>query len=181
MTAIDPNSVLELCQREAIRDCLMRYCRGADRCDEAVMRSAFWPDATDSHAMPGRAPLNAHVFIERVMPKLKAMDQTQHMLGNILIRLDGDAARVESYYQAYHRVRDAAGPRDIITAGRYLDRFAQRAGEWRIAERVVVVDWFRDFKDSADWGRGIFGGPCVMGAKQPQDLSYALFGDIAGA
>lgn len=177
MTAIDPNIVLELYHREAIRDCLMRYCRGADRCDEALLRSAFWPDATDSHAMPGRAPMNAYLFIERVLPKLRAMDQTMHTLGNILIELLGDMAAVESYFHAYHRVRDAARPRDIVTAGRYIDRFEAREGQWRIAERVVVIDWFREYNDSADWNRGVFGGPCVMGAKQPEDASYVLFGE----
>ena len=167
----------ELLHREAIRDCLFRYCRGADRCDRALLRSAFWPEATDSHAMPGRAPINAHEFIERVLPKLRAMDQAQHTLGNILIELEGDRARVESYYNAYHRVRDAAGvARDIVTAGRYLDRFERRDGHWRIADRVVLVDWFREFADSADWQRGVFGGPCAMGAKWPEDISYGFLG-----
>lgn len=177
MTAIDEAMLLELHNREAIRDCLMRYCRGADRCDEALLRSAFWPDATDSHAMPGRPPLNAYVFIERILPKLRSMDQTMHTLGNILIVILGAEARVESYYHAYHRVRDAVGPRDIVTAGRYLDRFEQRNGQWRIAERVVVVDWFREYTDSPDWDRGVFGGPCVMGDKAPRDASYRLFRD----
>jgi SnoaL-like domain len=180
MTDIDA-AVLELCDREAIRDCLMRYCRGADRCDEALLRSAFWPDATDSHAMPGRAPLNAYVFIERILPKLRAMDRTMHTLGNILIELAGADARVETYFHAYHRLREADGrARDVVTAGRYLDRFVRREREWRIAERVVVIDWFREFADSADWQQGVFGGPCVMGGKHPEDISYALFREWAG-
>jgi len=171
------NMVRELLDREAIRDCLTRYCRGADRCEPDLMKSAYWPDGTDSHAMPGRAPLNGHHFVDRAMAKLRRMDQTQHVLTNIHIRVDGAVAQVESYYHAYHRLNAAGGGKqDAITAGRYLDRMEKRGGEWRIRERVVVVDWFREFADSADWARGIFGGPCVMGARGGDDASFALFG-----
>lgn len=171
-------TIAELQQREAIRDCLYRYCRGADRCDEVLMRSAFWPDATDDHAMPGRPPVNAYHFIERVLPKLRSMDQTMHNLGNIFIRVRGDSAAVESYFHAYHRVRNAAGAaQDIVTAGRYLDAMTRRDGEWRIERRQVLIDWFREYADSADWERGVFGGPCSMGGRQPEDASYRLFGD----
>src|SRR5690606_26180072 len=114
-------------------------------------RTVYWPDATESHAMPGRAPINAHHFIERVLPKLRRMDQTQHFLGNMLIETDADEARAETYFQAYHRLRDNETPRDALTAGRYLDRLERRSGEWRIRERVVVIDWFRELADSADW------------------------------
>src|SRR6185436_3344187 len=143
--------IQELFDREAIRDCLMRYCRGADRCDELLLRSAYWPEATDAHAMPEREPINAYAFIKKILPKLQAMDQTMHMLGNIFIRIDGSEAKVESYFQAYHRVRnDADTPQDVVTAGRYLDRMLKRNDEWRILERVVVIDWFRELFDSAD-------------------------------
>ena len=36
---------LELADQEAIRDCLTRYARATDRCDEALLTSVFWPDA----------------------------------------------------------------------------------------------------------------------------------------
>ena len=39
----------ELADREAIRDCLYRYARGMDRCDEEMLRSAYWEDALDDH------------------------------------------------------------------------------------------------------------------------------------
>ena len=41
----------ELADREAIRDCLHRYCRGVDRCDEDMLRSAYWEDAHDDHVV----------------------------------------------------------------------------------------------------------------------------------
>ena len=176
MTNVPTNmNTQELIDRELIRDCLMRYCRGVDRCDVELIHSAYWSDATDLHAMPNRRPMNAYDMFAKLMPKLRKMDQTMHALGNILIRVTGDSAGVESYFHAYHRVVDDSGKRDdIVTAGRYIDRMECRNGEWRIAERVVVVDWFRDHGDSADWEQGIFGGPCMMGARAPDDESYAI-------
>ena len=78
----------ELADREAIRDCLYRYSRGVDRCDEEVLRSAYWEDAFDDHVLFSgtREP-----FIAWVLPALRAMEQSMHMIGNILIRLHGES------------------------------------------------------------------------------------------
>ena len=49
MEPICQDSVQSLLDREAIRDCLYRYCRGIDRADEDARRSAEWPDVRDCH------------------------------------------------------------------------------------------------------------------------------------
>lgn len=41
--------VRELKDRQDIRDCLVRYCRGVDRFDREMVRSAYHPDAMDDH------------------------------------------------------------------------------------------------------------------------------------
>jgi hypothetical protein len=161
----------ELADREAIRDCLYRYSRGVDRCDEEMLRSAYWPDACDDHlSFKG----DREEFIAWSLPMLRGMDQSMHLIGNILIRLDGASADVESYYYGFHRLQHEGGARDTIGSGRYLDRFERRGGEWRIARRLVVVDWFRDYPDSADWQTGPFGMPVPPGARKPEDPSYKI-------
>jgi hypothetical protein len=165
----------ELVDREMIRDCLLRYCRGVDRCDLDLIHAAYWPEATDLHATPGRAPMNAYAMFAKIMPRLQKMDQTMHTLANIMIRVAGAKAFAESYFHAYHRVVvDDGARRDIVTAGRYIDHLEKRAGEWRILHRVVALDWFRDHGNSADWEQGIFGGPCLMGGRKPDDMSYGI-------
>lgn len=161
----------ELADREAIRDCLFRYSRGTDRCDEEMLRSAYWPDAIDNH-------LDFHgtrdEFIAWSIPILKTMDQSQHIIGNILIRLHGEQASVESYFYGFHRMVIDGAPRDNIGAGRYLDTFERRGEEWRILRRKVIVDWFRDYPDSADWTIGPFGMKIPPGGRHPTDDSYTL-------
>jgi hypothetical protein len=160
--------------KEAIRDCLARYCRGIDRADGDLLRSAYWPDATDDHVVFSG---NAHEFIAWCLPLLAEVEHSQHMLGNALIQVRGDEARAETYYHAYERRRRASGiPYELYVGGRYLDRLTRRDGDWRIQDRVVMWDWFRHFKDSADLDRGVFGaGAMRMGAKGEADPSYALF------
>jgi hypothetical protein len=76
-----------------------------------------------------------------------------HFLGNCLIEFEGeDVAFVETYCQAFQRLRDAsrAGTlQDLHVLCRYLDRFERRDGRWAIAARVVVYET-QDVREVAD-------------------------------
>jgi ketosteroid isomerase-like protein len=161
--------VAELADREAIRDCLYRYARGVDRIDADMVRSAYWPDAIDTHLdFTG----DVEAFIAWAFPIMRAMDQTMHMIGNVLMTIRGPTADVESYFHGYHRVTIDGRKADMIGSGRYIDRFERRGDEWRIAERLVLTDWFRQYPDSADWDRGLLGQRIDLGGRCPDDASY---------
>ena len=162
---------LELADREAIRDCLYRYCRGVDRCDEDMLHSAYWEDAHDDHVVFSGL---REALIAWVIPLLREREATSHTLSNIIIRLHGDGrADCESYFQGYHVVRVDGRPRANLQGGRYLDRLERRGGEWRIAARKVEVDWFREFADAGDWTTGPQGQSQIKpGGRYPQDASY---------
>src|SRR3546814_10686384 len=49
--------------------------------------------------------------------------------------------------------------RDVSIGGRYLDRMEKRDGEWRIAQRTMLYDWYQDFGVSVDWSHGVMGMP----------------------
>ena len=100
------------------------------------------------------------------------MEHSVHMLGNILISLEGEKAAVESYLWSVAVVA-GGGTREVLVCGRYLDRFERRNGEWRIAERMVVHDWFRENPDTGDWSKGPFGmSGLALGAGSRDDKSY---------
>jgi hypothetical protein len=175
LTPNDEAGLQALLDRLAIEDCLARYCHAIDRCDAELLRSVYWPGAIDDHVF-WRG--EAEAFVEYCMPILKSRDQTMHSLSNILIRIEGSEARVQSYFQAYERAHRKDGtPNDITMFGRYLDRMEKRGGEWRIAARKVVLDWWRIWDDSADWQRGLFGKQVEVGRRGAADPSAALFGD----
>jgi ketosteroid isomerase-like protein len=171
MTTPTTRIMSELADREAIRECLYRYARGVDRLDADMVRSAYWPDALDTHL---EFKGNAEQFIAWAFPIMRTMDQTMHMIGNVLITLRGTTADVESYFYGYHRITIEEVKQDVIGAGRYLDRFEKRGDEWRVSERMVMTDWFRHYPDSADWTAGLLGQRVDMGARHPDDPSYRL-------
>ncbi len=171
MTTPTTQILAELADREAIRECLYRYCRGVDRIDADMVRSAYWPDCVDHHL---EFTGNAEEFIAWSFPIMGSMDQTQHIIANVLITIAGDRADVESYFYGYHRVNMGDAKADVIGAGRYLDTFEKRGDEWRILKRMVITDWFRQYPDSADWEAGMLGLKPPMGSRFPDDESYSL-------
>ena len=162
----------ELLDREAIRDCLYRYCRGIDRRDEEALRSAYWPDATDSH---GAYQGSATGFIDAALEKLKTAGRMVHVLGNILIELHGDAAAAESYFVAFQEEPAQDGsPQETLLCGRYVDRLEKRGDAWRIAARTVTYDWLRSTPLPASLAPEVFGPRQPTGGRRPDDPLYAL-------
>jgi hypothetical protein len=172
----DTPSVQALLDREAIRDCLYRYCRGIDRLDEAALRSAYWPDATDCH---GAWRGSASGFIDQAIERLRAAGRMIHQVNNVLIELHGDVAAVESYFLAFQAGQDAQGqPLETLLCGRYVDRFERRAGEWRVAQRTVVYDWIRNTPLAGELTADAFGPRQPTGARLPDDPIYALLDSV---
>jgi hypothetical protein len=161
-----------LLDREAIRDCLYRYCRGVDRADEAALRSAYWPDATDDH---GGFSGSATAFIDMAMRRLAKMERSIHQIHNVLIAFedDGCAALVESQFSAFQREPDANGTMtQWDMKGRYLDRFECRGGEWRVQRRLVVFDWVERMPLPPGSEAERFGSRTPIGGRFPDDPVY---------
>lgn len=134
--------VRDLAARRDITDAVHRYMRGLDRLDAELQRSAFHDGAfVDVGLMAG--PVDEFIAFGQEM--LAAMDATHHMLGQVRIEVQGEAATGECYFQAWHGTRDEAGnPRDLFISGRYIDDYACKNGEWRIARRKLITDWVTD-------------------------------------
>lgn len=129
--------------RVEIADVLHMYCRAADRCDEQLMLSCYHEDAIDDHGFYSGA---AKDFVPFVIAELQKLTLSVHSISNTLIQRNGETAFVESRYAVVHRVSHWLGHTDFYHHGRYLDVFERRAGEWKIATRVIVQDgerWFQ--------------------------------------
>lgn len=130
-------SVEALVARAAIHDTLMRYCRGVDRWDAELVRSAYHPDSYDDH---GYWKGNGWAFADFIVDNIRTRTtRTTHAVANVLIELEGETAFVESYVFAWLWREEVLD----VFAGRYIDRFERRGpeGAWLIARRQVVHDW----------------------------------------
>lgn len=163
---IDAADLREAVAKQKIADVLTRYSRGIDRCDIATLSAVFWPDAVADY---GSGRQNAHDWARATVAALKGMHRTQHAISNLLIDVDGEAARAETYCQAYHEFDGPAGRTEMVVGGRYLDRLERRGREWRIAERTYVMDWNRNAPSTALWDEGIYAGLKRRGGRLPDD------------
>lgn len=64
---------------------------------------------------------------------------TQHLMGNVRVRVDGGRAEAHSYLQALHLGRGAYARQRMILWGEYHDRLERSAEGWRIVERRLVA------------------------------------------
>lgn len=171
------NLLQELLDKQACIELVYRLARAIDRCDEALLRSLFHPDATDDH---GGFQGTAAQFVDWVLPVLAGMNRTQHCIANVLIELHGDVAYGESYFTAHHVLPQTEGP-DIymVAAGRYLDRFERRDDVWRFAHRQACYDWNAAAPATDSWNRDA-AGAWTFGTRGPTDKSYANFAGQLG-
>ena len=161
----------EVRAHQAIRDVLMRACRGVDRLDAALLLSAYHPGALDHH---GGYDGPAEGFVRWVFENhVGRVLSSTHQLANILVELDGDVAHSESYVFVTQRLTVDEVLHDKLSHGRYLDRFERRGGEWRIAERWVVLDWQRF--DPVGEASALLPSRTERGFRSRDDRSYSLF------
>jgi hypothetical protein len=162
--------------REQIRDRIARLARGEDRRDAALIGECYWPDAAiDFGVFRG----SFAAYLAWVVPGSDVIKNTQHVLGQSVIDIEGAAARAETHVVSYHRLALDDGDRDTCIGGRYLDRFEQRGGAWRIAARTMLYDWYQDWGRSVDWSHGLMGLPfsgAHYSGRAAGDFSEVFFG-----
>ncbi len=169
------NTVETMLARQDIHDVMMRYARGIDRGDEALLLSCYWDDAIEVHGPAYEGP--AVPYVKGAAARMQASGTTmQHFIGNVHVEFDGaDVAWVESYILTFARFPKDGVPWDTLTGARSHDKFERRAGEWRVLHRRVVFDWNRDQPSSETWCMGLFDTAhpnMVVDQKGPADLTY---------
>lgn len=159
-----------LLAKQAITERLHDYARGVDRIDRPLMRSVFHDDAHLDYGEMYAGPRDG--FVDFIDATHHAAVWHQHHVGNVRIAVDPEAgaAGSECYVQVWLRFpRAEGGFRDVVTSGRYVDRWEHRSGEWRVVERRYLhgLDHTRHV-DAAGYPPG--------GTRDDGDPSYAVLG-----
>jgi SnoaL-like protein len=127
-----------LLAKQALHELNAAYCRAMDRADATALAALFHPGAIVNGGMfngdaahfsqAGPAWLREHATL------------VFHSVTNEFFVVEGDVASGESYLLAFLTMRTEGGNRDVITGGRYLDRYERRNGQWRFTQRTFVMD-----------------------------------------
>ena len=155
---------------EAVRQALLRYCRGADRLDADLVRSAFWPDAriTLGQIYSG----DTEGFVGVAMGFMGMFTATRHEVGNMLLQPGPDGIAFEAYVRAWH----VAGAKELVVLGRYVGRATLRptgnGTEWRIAEHGELMDWGEERDADPAWFEA--NAELEKGRRDRSDGSYRL-------
>lgn len=165
----DEQALRELLVRQRIADLIATYMRGLDRQMPNLVRSVFHDDATTDYGSYKGGPDG---FVDFAMGFLKDQAANHHMIGQFQLSLEGDVGFGEVYFQAHHRISDGDQEKDFFVSGRYVDRYENRNGAWKIAHRTEVVDWVRLDEDADIWrGRE---AAITRGQRAPLDLSCRI-------
>jgi hypothetical protein len=162
--------ITELVDLEQIRDLSRRYMRGLDRLDLVLLRSVFADDASVDY---GFFKGSAFDFVEFAHGVLSQHLANHHLIGQMLIDVEGDAAVGEIYFQAFHRIVEDGEEKDLFISGRYIDRYQRRHGAWRIAFRSEINDWARTEPAADDALKS--NTKALVGARCPEDYSMRFF------
>ena len=165
---MNENALQRLVDCAEIRACVDRYCRGMDRHDRDLVRSAYHPGAVDDHAAFVGA---VDDFIDWSFAYQDGHVRSQHYVTNHLAEIDGDQAHAETYY-VYVGTPQTDGAPITMTGGRYIDRFERREGRWAIAARKLLVEWQTELPSSLDRPTVEFLTTVGTVARNRSDTSY---------
>jgi hypothetical protein len=173
---MDPR-LQEIIDHHEITQMLKEYCHGCDRCDEQRMGSVYHEDSFDDH---GNFKASGPEFVRLITAEILATTSSLfHMLGQSLIKVDGEEAGAETYFFAVSRdAREDGVQMCNQLGGRFVDKLERRNGRWRIKHRVVVRDWGISLPIEADWTAK---AGLTDGQRSGADPSFAALGRVHGA
>lgn len=121
-----------IAEREITR-AIHRFARAMDERDWGALDTVMTEDATADlgmGALRGRANIVAFIrsFLDECGP-------TQHLIGNLVVDVDGDRATSRCYVRDMHKGAGSRAHLDFSTLGEYHDRWIRRNGTWWMTHR----------------------------------------------
>jgi len=132
---MDPDHLQRLCDERDIQRALTLFARAMDDRDWTAMAEILADDAEGDFGT-GRLRGSAAI-IELIRGYLDNCGPTQHLLGNVVIDVDGNTAVSRAYIRDVHLRSDADPSARFYTLGDYKDTWQRRAdGTWCLTERI---------------------------------------------
>lgn len=119
-------------ERDIVRG-LSRFARVLDGKQWDALGEVFADDLTFDYGEGERSGMAA--LGEQMRRFLDRCGGTQHLIGSILVDVEGDGAVSRAYVQARHQRSNDVGGTVFDSNGEYVDRWERRAQGWRIVRR----------------------------------------------
>lgn len=148
--------IVEVADRAAIHDLVVAYAKARDTTDPELYTEIFAEDAAIRASGGGvlsadRERILAKVANDRLRfnpgtldPKHDPGEQSygvmRHLVSNVSVELDGDAARSDYYVTTLAYNKDARRP-EVIAVTRNVDDYARRDGRWWIVRSTLHFGW----------------------------------------
>jgi len=114
-----------------------RFFHAVDRRSYDLIPPMYTADAVDDRgAFKGSVP----EFMEWVKQAYAGIENSSHIMTNLLIAFDGDKAESEGREMTYVRLK-APNAVNILIVSRQFDRYKRHGGRWLFSHRALCTDW----------------------------------------
>ncbi len=122
-----------LAEREIYRQ-LVRFARAMDSRDWQTVREIMTDDICAEFG--SGEIVGADAVVSNMRSYLDNCGTTQHLLGNVMIDIEGERAVSESYVSDMHLARDERRGIQFRTLGNYCDNWVRQDKHWLLCKRV---------------------------------------------
>jgi 3-phenylpropionate/cinnamic acid dioxygenase small subunit len=122
--------------REQIADVLIRYATAIDQKDWSLFKTCWARDAVADYGQLGHFT-DVEALTDVFGAVHDPMGPTYHRMSNFVIDVEGERARVRSYFHAVLMLVPGDTTNWIDAVGHYDDTFVRTADGWRIESRTV--------------------------------------------
>jgi hypothetical protein len=157
-----------LTDRQEILDCIARNSRGNDRFDAELTSSSYHEDGYPVLG-PSQTP-SSKCGEQAIGGYAASCEASMHNVTTHSCEIDGDTAHAESYVIGLFV--EKGGETSRITAGRYIDRFEKRDGQWKIALRRATIEILLEGRAQMPNGTALLGSGLFKGSRDRSDTSY---------
>jgi hypothetical protein len=140
------NDLQALTDRLDIADLLAAYSTALDTKDWPALKSVFTPEASCDYGSLG-SPSGVEAIIDLVSATLQSLDVTQHLIGNVTVRVSGDRATAAAYLIAQHQRAGTPGGDTYLMGSTYTDELVRTPEGWRISHRTMTRLWATGNRD----------------------------------
>lgn len=140
---LDEKALRHVVDELAIRNLVCLYPLSLDRRRFEGLREMFSQAIEADFTRAGRREVYrgpAEGWIADIAGMVRAMDATQHQLGNLRVELDGDTARASCSFLAMHVLHNDTGSSRYDVIGFYDFALAREPAGWRVRKYAATKD-----------------------------------------